>query len=155
MEIIRNYNKSSDWEQVSKIYDLSKPDEMVGLVNSALIIPLAQDDKMLCYFNESIIWVYEDEHKIFGFIGLKENVISWLFVHPDFRRKGVARKLITKLTEEHNHALKLNIVKNNHAAMSLYLDLGFKAFEEFVGKMYGQAIPAVRMKLSKSAKPVI
>ena len=74
MEIIRNYNES-DWEQVSKIYDLSKPDEMGGLVNSALITPLAQDDKMLRYFNESIIWVYEDEHKIFGFIGLKENVI--------------------------------------------------------------------------------
>ncbi len=154
MEIIRNYNES-DWEQVSKIYDLSKPDEMGGLVNSALIIPLAQDDKMLCYFNESTIWVYEDEYKIFGFIGLKENVISWLFVHPDFRRKGVARKLITKLTEEHSHPLKLNIVKNNHAAMSLYLDLGFKAFEGFVGKMYGQAIPAVRMKLNKSAEPAI
>ena len=79
-----------------------------------------------------------------------------LAVEPaDFRRKGVARKLITKLIEEHNHHLKLNLVKDNHAAMSLYLDLGFKVFEEFEGKMYGRAIPAVRMKLIKSAEPVI
>jgi len=154
MRIIRDY-KSADWEQVCEIYDLSKPDEMKGLVDSNLIIPLAHDDKMLLYFNESTIWVYEDAYKIIGFIGIKEDVVSWLFVHPGFRRKGVARKLITRIIKEHNHSLKLNIAKTNHAAMSLYLDLGFEVFEEFEGKMYGQAIPAVRMKLNKSAEPVI
>jgi len=39
MELIRIY-REFDWRQVSKIYDLSKPDEMEGLVTSDFIIPL-------------------------------------------------------------------------------------------------------------------
>jgi hypothetical protein len=48
MEIIRKY-KESDWVHVRNIYDLSKPDEMNGIVESDKIIPLAQDEKMLQY----------------------------------------------------------------------------------------------------------
>ena len=154
IEIIRCYTES-DWSQVREIYDLSKPDEIGDLVDSASIIPLAQDEQMYRYFIESSIWVYEMEQNISGFIGLKGNVISWLFVHPDYRRQGIARKLLIKLIEEHNVSLKLNLVKNNSAAMSLYLNLGFKVFEEFEGNMYGQKIPAVRMKLNKSTEPAL
>ena len=142
--MIRNYKKS-DWEQVRQIYDLSKPDEMKDIVGPDLIIPLDEDEKMLQYFIESKIWVYENNGHIIGFIGLKENVVSWLFVHPDKRRQGIARKLLTKLINECNHPLKLNMVKSNRAAMSLYLDLGFTVSEEFQGEMYGQKIPAVRL----------
>jgi ribosomal protein S18 acetylase RimI-like enzyme len=152
MELIRIY-KESDWRQVSKIYDLSKPDEMNGLVNSDLITPLSKDDKMFRYFKESRIWVYENEHKIKGFIGLKEDVISWLFVHPKHRRRGIARKLLTKIIEECNDSLKLNVAKSNRAALSLYLNFGFDVYEEFEGRMYGEKIPAVRMKRNKNAEP--
>lgn len=154
MDIIRKY-KESDWVHVRNIYDLSKPDEMNGIVESDKIIPLAQDEKMLQYFNESKIWVYEKDHQLSGFIGLKGNVISWLFEHPDSRRRGIARKLLVKLIDENNDCLMLNIVKSNHAAMSLYLNFGFKVFEEFEGRMYGHKIPGVRMKRNKSAEPVI
>ena len=145
MENIRNY-KDSDWNQVCEIYDLSKPDEMGDLVNSNLIAPLARDDRMLCYFKESKIWVDENKNQIRGFIGLKGDVISWLFVHPKHRRQGIAKKLLTKLIEECNHTLKLNVTKNNLAALSLYLNFGFDVYEEFEGEMYGQKIPAARMK---------
>ncbi len=142
---IRKY-KESDWVHVRNIYDLSKPDEMNGIVESDEIIPLAEDAKMLQYFNESKIWVCEKDHHLSGFIGLKGNVISWLFVHPDNRRCGVARKLLIKLIDESNDCLILNIVKSNHAAMSLYFNFGFEVLEEFEGKMYGKKIPAVRLK---------
>lgn len=152
MDFIRNYIES-DWGQVCEIYDLSKPDEMVGLVDSDLIIPLAKDDKMLRYFKESKIWVYENDNQIKGFIGLNRNVVSWLFVHPKYRRQGIAKKLLTKLTEECNDTLKLNVTKNNHAALSLYLSFGFNVYEELEGKMYGKNITAVRMKRNKNAEP--
>ena len=152
--MIRNY-KESDWGQVKQIYDLSKPDEMKNIVDPDLIIPLDKDEKMLRYFKESIIWVYENENQITGFIGLKGNVISWLFVHPDNRRQGIARKLLTKLINEYTYPLKLNVAKSNRAAISLYLNMGFKVFEEFEGKMYGQKIPAVRMISNSSAEPAV
>jgi GNAT superfamily N-acetyltransferase len=154
MEIIRKYNES-DWIHIREIYDLSKPDEMNGIVEPDKIIPLAQDDKMLKYFYESKIWIYEKDHRLSGFIGLKGNVISWLFVHSDSRRRGIARKLLIKLIDESNDCLMLNVAKSNRAAISLYLDLGFKVFEEFEGKMYGHKIPAVRMKRNKNTEPFV
>jgi hypothetical protein len=58
MELIRKYTES-DWRQVSELYDLSKPDEMNGIVISDLIVPLVKDDKMRRYFKESRILVYQ------------------------------------------------------------------------------------------------
>jgi GNAT superfamily N-acetyltransferase len=149
------YYKESDWDQVRQIYDLSKPDEMKDIVDPDLIIPLDEDQKMLRYFIESKIWVYENKNHLTGFIGLKGNVISWLFVHPDNRRQGIAMKLLTKLINECNHPLKLNMVKSNRAAMSLYLDMGFSVSEEFEGEMYGRKIPAVRMIRDSGAEPCV
>lgn len=152
MEHIRSY-KESDWRQVSKIYDLSKPDEMNGLVKPELIVPLAEDDKMLSYFKESRIWVYESGQQIYGFIGLKGDVVSWLFVHPEYRRQGIARKLLTNIIEKSNKFLSLNVAKSNYAALSLYLSFGFEVYEEFEGKMFGQKIKAVRMRRNKNTEP--
>jgi hypothetical protein len=59
------------------------------------------------------------------------------------------------LIDENNDCLMLNIVKNNHAAKSLYLNFGFKVFEEFEGKMYEHKIPGVRMKRNKSAEQAL
>lgn len=154
MEMIRNYIES-DWEKVKQIYDLSKPDEMKGIVDPNEVVSLDKDEKMLQYFKESTIWVYEKEYQLAGFIGLKRNVISWLFVHPDNRRQGIARNLLTRLINECNHPLTLNIVKSNRAAMSLYLKMGFNVSAEFDGEMYGQKIQAVRMIRNISAEPVV
>jgi hypothetical protein len=88
---IRVY-RETDWGDVCAIYDLAKPDEMKGLVEAHDLKPLAQDDQMLRYFDESQIWVYESNGSILGFIGRKNDQVSWLFVHPNHRRKGVARK---------------------------------------------------------------
>ena len=154
MEIIRKYKKS-DWVHVCDIYDLSKPDEMNGIVGANQIIPLSRDEKMIQYFYESKVWVYEKDDHLLGFIGLKGDFISWLFVHPENRRRGIARQLLSKLIKENNNCLMLSIVKSNQAAMSLYLDSGFKVFEEFDGKMYGYNIPAIRMKRNKGAEPFV
>jgi hypothetical protein len=52
--MIRPY-EDSDWRQLRDIYDLSKPDEMKGLVGADAVTPLAQDGRMLRHFFESEI----------------------------------------------------------------------------------------------------
>jgi ribosomal protein S18 acetylase RimI-like enzyme len=144
--MIRAYRKA-DWDQVSAIYDLSKPDEMRGIVDAQAITPLAQDSQMLRYFSDSEVWVYEENGSVIGFIGRKKDVVSWLFVHPDHRRKGIARSLLNELIRIHQGTLTLNLAKGNLSAMALYERCGFEVFEEFEGNMYGCPIPAVRMRL--------
>jgi len=143
--MIRAY-VDTDWEQVREIYDLSKPDELKNIVDADTITPLSQDDQMLRYFNESEIMVYEEEGNILGFIGRKGNVVSWLFVHPDHRRKGIGRRLLKDLIHTWKGSLRLNLAKSNQGAMILYTSLGFEVIEEFEGNMYGKRIPAVRMR---------
>lgn len=146
--MIRAYKKA-DWDQVSAIYDLAKPDEMRGIVDAQAIIPLAQDSQMLRYFSDSEVWVYEENGSVVGFIGRKKDVVSWLFVHPDHRRKGIARSLLNELIRIHHGTLRLNLAKSNQPAMTLYESCGFEIFEEFEGNMYGRPIPAVRMRLPR------
>ncbi len=144
--MIRVY-KDSDWPQIVTIYDLSKPEEMKAIVDTGDIIPLVQDSHMLRYFFSSHIWVYEDEEKILGFAGRKKNIISWLFVHPNYRNKGIGRNLLNAVIKSWEGSLILNVTKDNTVAIALYSSAGFHIFEEFEGNMYGKKIPAVRMKL--------
>lgn len=150
--MIRPY-RENDWQEVAAIYDQSKPDEMRGLVTRDQIVPLAEDDRMLTYFEESEIWVHEEMGQVLGFIGRKETVVSWLFVHPDHRRRGIGRNLLQYLMNLHQGPLQLNLTRTNQAAMALYHSLGFEIHKEFMGSMYGREIPAARMHLSNEEPP--
>jgi ribosomal-protein-alanine N-acetyltransferase len=50
-------------------------------------------------------------------------------VHPDFRRRGIAAKLVEKLVEDlgkmGNHCLSLEVRVSNDPAIKLYEKLGF------------------------------
>ncbi|MCP4640430.1 MAG: N-acetyltransferase, partial [bacterium] len=61
--MIRPY-ADSDWGDVCTVYDLSKPDEMAGIVDASVIAPLADDEKMRPYFFASDIWVYEEDGRV-------------------------------------------------------------------------------------------
>jgi len=66
----------------------------------------------------------------------KVGYISTVMVHPDYRRKGTARKLM-KNALEHIQKKKmekavLHVVSTNVPAKSLYTKLGFKEFEKIM-----------------------
>lgn len=94
---IRRYSET-DWPAIVDIYDLSKNYEFMGIGSELEIVPLAQDDAMLKTFRESTIYVFDDG-SIKGFIGIKGLLISYLFVHPNYRRLRIASKLIEHILE--------------------------------------------------------
>ncbi|MBN1878519.1 GNAT family N-acetyltransferase [bacterium] len=148
--MIRAY-RDSDWSQITDIYDLAKPDEMKNLVGKESITALARDSGMLRYFFSSEIFVFEEEKQILGFAGIRRDIISWLFVHPAHRRRGVGRELLNHIIQSSKGSLKLNLTACNHVAFALYRSLGFEIYEEFEGFMYGHSIPAVRMILRRES----
>jgi len=71
----------------------------------------------------------------------KSGFISSVMVHPDYRRKGIATRLMTSalgyIRRKKKMRAVLNVDSANAPAISVYVKLGFKAFERsayFVGE---------------------
>lgn len=118
----------------------------IVLMNESHVAPIAQIEK-LCFsdpWSENSIsyeltsrlsyWlVAVDDGEVVGYIGSQsvcgESDMMNVAVHPDHRRKGVAEKLISALSEglkeRGNLALTLEVRASNTPAISLYEKLGF------------------------------
>ncbi len=137
--MIRPYSEA-DWARVRTIYDLSKPDEMRASVDAAMILPLENDPAMLALFRESTILVAEVSGAIVGFGGSRGGYISWLFVHPEHRRKGVARSLLANILARIDGPATLNVLRENTAARRLYERFGFTVVREAEGEFNGHQV---------------
>jgi len=147
---IRRY-RDSDWSMVREIYDLSKPDEMRGVVDASAIPPVEADPDMMALFHTSQISVMEDAGRIVGFAGSRGTVITWLFVHPNDRRKGVAAALVRALLAQLDGTITLNVAATNAAARNLYERLGFTVEREFIGQFNGHSCPVAKLRYDKAA----
>src|SRR5450432_3632886 len=116
---IRPY-RETDWATVRDIYDLAKPDEMRGLVEASAIPPLEVDSDMMTLFHDSEILVTEIGNRIVGFGGSRATSITWLFVHPEYRRLGVAQALVCEMLGRLPGTVTLNVATTNVAAYNLY-----------------------------------
>lgn len=142
---IRKFEKS-DWEQVVSIYNFAKADEFSGIQTEITIVPLELDHQMLKLFESSDIYVYEDSF-IKGFAGIKGFYISWLFIHPQYRRLKIAHKLISHILDTVKGKISLNVAATNMAARNLYLKSGFQVIKEFDSEYQGTPVRVLRMEL--------
>lgn len=71
------------------------------------------------------VFVYEQDGRIFGFIGLIGNYVAGLFVRTDKRRVGIGTALI-EFCKEQNPILELHVFEKNTGAVSFYEKNGFK-----------------------------
>jgi ribosomal protein S18 acetylase RimI-like enzyme len=147
---IRRY-RDTDWATVREIYDLSKPDELRGVMDTAAIPPLEADPNMTTLFRESQILVMEDAGRVVGFAGSRGTVITWLFVHPNDRRKGVAAALVRELLAQLDGTITLNVATTNVAARSLYKHMGFTVEREFIGQFNGHSCSVAKLCYHKAA----
>lgn len=84
--------------------------------------------------NPLSLWlVAMDEEKVVGYVGsqtvLGETDMMNVAVHPQYRRRGIARMLIetlvSALRERQSHCLTLEVRASNEPAIFLYAELGF------------------------------
>ena len=128
-----------------EIYDLSKPDEMRGSVDPSVILPLERDEARLADFHATQMLVVGIDGEVVGFAGYRGNYISWLFVHPRYRRRGVATALASAILDKLNGEVELNLAATNDAARGLYTALAFRVKREFEGEFEGVPVRVVRM----------
>ena len=84
--------------------------------------------------NPLSLWLVAVEgDRVAGYVGsqsvMGESDMMNVAVHPDFRRRGVAEKLVLELVaalaKKDNHCLTLEVRASNAPAISLYEKLGF------------------------------
>jgi ribosomal-protein-alanine N-acetyltransferase len=82
------------------------------------------------------VMVHKTDQRLIGYViywKIREEVhINNIAVHPDFRRKGIAkyvlREILAKIKKEGVRFVTLEVRPSNKAALSLYRKLGFQAF---------------------------
>ncbi|MDJ0751939.1 MAG: N-acetyltransferase [Ardenticatenaceae bacterium] len=81
-------------------------------------------------------FVYVHEKRIIGNVSLLQSkekgryLVANVAVHPDFRRRGIARKLmqqvINYIRKRQGHSILLQVEENNQGAINLYYSLRFR-----------------------------
>lgn len=82
--------------------------------------------------------------KMMGFIGVAENNIEMLFIHPDYRGQGVGKQLL-------NYALKtlnakfVDVNEQNQQAVDFYLHMGFQVINRSETDGMGKPFPLLHL----------
>ena len=65
------------------------------------------------------IYVYENENKIVGFVGLQDNYLAGIFVDKSMRSKGIGKQLLDYVKELRQELL-LTVYHENESAVKFY-----------------------------------
>ncbi|WP_206045404.1 GNAT family N-acetyltransferase [Oceanicoccus sagamiensis] len=98
------------------------------------------------YIPNSETWVYEEEDKIVGFIGMIGNEIGGLFVLPDQHSKGIGTKLVNLILELHDE-LEVEVFKKNKIGRAFYDKYGFEFMKEYFDEASNNDV--LRLKFKK------
>jgi len=78
---------------------------------------------VLLPYNE--MWVAEDDGRVIGFVGLGEDLVRHLWVHPDQQNRGAGTALLALAKERRPSGLRLRVFQQNVGARRLYERHGF------------------------------
>ncbi len=144
---IRKYI-DKDWKFITDIFNRAKPDELKGSVDKKDIVSLEKDEVLLNSFRKSNIFVMEDYDNVIGYVGNQNNLITFLFVDPDYYGNGFGTMLLNHILPLIGEKTWLIVAKSNISAVNLYDKFGFSIVEEFIGKYNGKVdIPVLRLAL--------
>jgi putative acetyltransferase len=93
-------------------------------------------------------WVYEKDGKVVGFIGMMDNEVGGIFVHPDYQGQGVGRTMMDHVATMHDE-LVLSVFKANPIGRRFYDAYGFKIEHEH----FDEAIPHTQLRLKYTPQP--
>ena len=148
--MIREY-RATDWTEVCRVFDLSKPHELASGGIEASFVPLAKDEARMAQFSKGTVFVWEENQALRGFAGFDGAYIGWLFVDPSAFRKRIGRDLLQHLIAQIEGDPWLWALKTNHAAIGLYESEGFEIVDERLSQNGG--MPCFAVKLTRRTLP--
>ncbi|KAF2413457.1 GNAT family N-acetyltransferase [Microbacterium sp. B35-04] len=135
---IRPY-ESQDWDDISRIHDAARLDELRGAGLLEAYLSLADTYENEGLFDDKV-WVAESGGRVVGFIagsvGDEGGEITWIYVDPAFYRQGIGRALVEHFLARAGGPVELEVLDGN-AAREFYESLGFVRTATTSGKLAG------------------
>ncbi len=141
---IRVYDKD-DWAAIERIHDCARKVELKLAGLEAAFLPLriaAERENLMDYEG---LFVAECGHTVAAFLACTEEELAWLYVGPEFMRRGIGRRLCRHALSVFPHIRYVEVLKGNEPAKNLYESLGFCVVGMEKGKMPGNEKFAVEV----------
>ena len=97
------------------------------------------------YFQYVALYGYEQDGRLVGFIGVAENNIEMLFIHNDYRKKGIGKKLVMYAIKK-LQVYKVDVNEQNIQAVGFYQHMGFSVITRSDLDAEGKAYPILHMQ---------
>lgn len=99
------------------------------------------------YFPQvELFHISNDRNTIQGFLGVAEQKIEMLFIHPDSFGKGLGKKLVQFAIQELG-ANKVDVNEQNEQGVRFYLKIGFKQIGRSEKDAQGNNYPILHLSL--------
>ena len=135
---IRPY-EARDWDDICRIHDAARIDELrgAGLLEAYLDLAATYENEGL--FDDEV-WVAEHDGRVAGFIAGSVSdeggEITWIYVDPGLYRRGIGRALVAHFVSLSGGPVELEVLEGN-AARDFYEALGFVLEGTTTGKLAG------------------
>jgi len=132
---VRAY-KESDWQRLCDIHDAARKDELRGSVDMKAFKTLTETAENEGLFEGKVL-VAIHESELSGFIAFNKDEITWLYVDPQYYRKGIASALLKEALKHCDELIQIEVLHKNESAISFYQKHGFEIVEKKDGVLEG------------------
>lgn len=143
---------SEDWSVVCTIHDRARPYELEGSLKPQALPSLTDDHDDLETFHRSEKFVACITEDVVGFVGVDENLVSWLYVDPNYFGLGIGRELLQLGIELAGPNAWTVVLNGNIRARRLYASEGFQIIRTFEGGYVGYPCPCLELALKQNHK---
>lgn len=84
---------------------------------------------------------------VVGFIGIAEGKVEMLFIHPDYRERGIGRTLLSYAINERG-VTTVDVNEQNDQALGFYIRMGFEVVGRSELDGNGKPYPLLLMRLA-------
>lgn len=102
--------------------------------------------QMPAYFEQVTLLGYEENDLLVAFMGVSGEHLEMLFVHHDFRGKGIGKKLVSYGMEQLKVS-RVDVNEQNIQALDFYKRIGFSVLQRVEFDGAGKAYPILKMGL--------